>query len=202
MTSTAHLSPRSDLQPYFIRGMLGCLTATALVGIGAVLTGSFDETGHRVLGSTLLAGLYCVLCLADLTVLNSRFRAVGAVGIATATVSLAVGLSLIWWTPDDFDGRLEYSLRGFAICAVVAFAAAHAALLLRIDIRAQGSAAAVRTATLCAMSLVATLISATMISESIVEIDGYWRLLGVLAILDVLGTVALPVLARLERTAT
>lgn len=199
MTSTAHLPPRSgrtDLQLHFVRGLLGCLSATALLGIGVVLTGSFHETGHRVLGSTLLAGLYCVLCLADMTVLGTRFGAVGAVGIATATVSLAVGLSLIWWTPDDFDGRLEYSLRGFVICAVIAFATAHAALLLRIDIPAQGAAAAVRTATLCTMSLVATLVAATMIAESVVEIDGYWRLLGVLAILDVLGTVSLPVLAR------
>ena len=192
----------SEAKPYFVRGLLGCLCVTAAIGIVALLTGSFDETGARVLGSTWLLGLFCMLSLADLTVLDTPRRSVGTLGIAAAAVALALGLSFIWSLRDDWNGSLEFAARGFLVSGVAAVALAHASLLLRIDLRGQEPLAALRAGTLTVMTLVAVMFAAPAISFDIADSDGYWRVLGALAILDTLGTVALPVLARFEtRTA-
>src|SRR5689334_3846435 len=96
------------MKNYFVRGLLGCLTATAVIGILALLTGSFDETGARVLGSTWLIGLFCMLSLADLTVLDTPRRAVGTAGIAGAAAALVAGLTFVWSVSDDWNGTLEF----------------------------------------------------------------------------------------------
>jgi hypothetical protein len=206
MNLTAQIAPPATgpagPRPYFVRGLLGCLTATAGIGIVALLTGSFDETGARVLGSTWLVGLFCMLCLADLTVLDTPRRAVGTGGIAAAAAALGLGLTFIWSLRDDWNDGLEVEARAFLVTGVLAVALAHASLLLRINLRSQDSLAAVRAATLTVLSIVATMCAAPAVSYDVADSEGYWRLLGVLAILDVLGTVSLPVLARFEtRTA-
>ena len=87
--------------------------------------------------------------------------------------------------------------RSFLLTGVVAVALAHAALLLRLDLPAGGSSARLRTATLVVVGTVAALLAAAVVQPDLAAGGGYWRLLGTLGILDVLGTACLPVLARL-----
>lgn len=190
-------------KPFFVRGLLLCLSTTAAIGIYALLTGSFNETGVRVLTSTLLVGLSCMFCLADLSVLDTRHRAVGSIGISAATTALVQGLFLIWAVDTGVPGDTWFLVaRGFFLAAILAFALAHAALLLRIVLPDSGSIAAVRAATLTTMGVVALLLSAPVVESGLADTGGYWRLVGALAILDVLGTVSLPVLARLDARST
>lgn len=207
MTFTAELADNSaarttrsgGLKPFFVRGLLSCLSGTAAIGIYGLLAGSFNSTGVRILGSTLLVGLFCILALAAVSVLDTRYRPVGVVGISSAGTALVQGLLLIWAVGDDMPGDTMFLLaRGFFLAGILAFALAHAALLLRLDLAGSGPIAAVRAATLTTMSFVALLLAAPILHTEIWENDGYWRLLGALAILDALGTVALPVLARVE----
>ena len=200
MTTTTE-PQANEAKPYFVRGLLGCLTLTAAIGIFALLTGSFDETGARVLGSTWLVGLFCMLSLANLTVLDSARRIVGTAGIAAAATALMLGLAFVWAIRDDWNGTLEFEARAFLVTGVAAVALAHVSLLLRIDLHGLDSLAAVRAATLTVLTLVAIMFAAPAISFDIADSDGYWRVLGALAILDALGTVALPVLARFETRA-
>lgn len=199
-TSTAVRSTRPrGLAPALVRGLLTCLSLTALLGIVGVLSASFGETSVRILTSTLLVGVYCMFCLADTSVLDTRYRAVGAAGISAASTALAQGLFLIWSVGDEMPGdTLWLVARGFLLTAIVAFALAHAALILRLDVAALSTAARIRTATLVLLGSVAALLVATVIHPELAEGGAYWRLLGVLAILDVLGTTCLPVLARHE----
>lgn len=203
MTTHAPTAPRSPrpggLAPVLVRGLLTCLSLTALLGIVGVLSASFGETSVRVLISTLLAGLYCMFCLADTSVLDTPYRAVGAAGISAASTALAQGLFLIWTVGDETPGdTLWLVARGFLLTAIVAFALAHAALVLRLDIAGLSGAARRRAATLLLLGSVAALLVAAVIAPELAEGGVYWRLLGVLAILDVLGTACLPVLARLD----
>lgn len=199
-TSTAVRSTRSaGLAPALVRGLLTCLSLTALLGIVGVLSASFGETSVRVLVSTLLVGLYCMFCLADTSVLDTRYRAVGAAGISAASTALAQGLFLIWSVGEETPGdTLWLVARGFLLTAIVAFALAHAALVLRLDIAGRSTTARLRTATLLLLGSVAAMLVAAVIHPALAEGGVYWRLLGVLAILDVLGTACLPVLARLD----
>jgi hypothetical protein len=207
MTSHAPTAPRSTrpggFAPVLVRGLLTCLSLTALLGIVAVASASFGETSVRVLTSTLLIGLYCMLCLADTSVLDTRYRAVGAAGISAASTALAQGLFLIWSVGDEVPGdTLWLVARGFLLTAVVSFALAHAALVLRLDVTVPSTAARIRTATLVLVGAVAALLGAAVVHPELAEGGAYWRLLGVLAILDVLGTACLPVLARLDARST
>lgn len=193
-------SPRpAGLKTALVRSLLLCLSGTAALAIYAVLTPSFNETAVRVLASTLLVGLFCMLCLACLTVLDSAYRMVGAGGTAAATGALASGLWLTWGTPDWDSWEIPGLVRTFLFCCVLAFACAHAALLLRVCGHVLGG---LRAAVLACLALVATMMCAAIFNTDMTESDGYWRLLGVLGILDVLGTVCLPVLARLGRKAS
>ena len=71
--------------------------------------------------------------------LDTRFRGVGGAGIAAATTALAQGLFLIWAVDDRLPGDTWFLVaRGFLLAAIVAFALAHAALLLRIDLAGSG----------------------------------------------------------------
>jgi hypothetical protein len=143
-----------------------------------------------------------MLCLADLTVQDTPRRAVGTGGIAAAAAALGLGLTCIWSLRDDWNDGLEFEARAFLVTGVLAVALAHASLLLRINLRGQDSLAAVRAATLTVLTIVAVMCAAPAVSYDLADTEGYWRLLGVLGILDVLGTVSLPVLARFEtRTA-
>ncbi|MGQ0463919.1 MAG: hypothetical protein ACT4QG_01240 [Sporichthyaceae bacterium] len=199
MTSTTDLRPTAAPKSFLVRGLLGCLAGTAAIASYAVLTASFDETAARVLGSTLLVGLFCMLCLANLTVLESRFKAVGAAGIVTASGALASGLALTWGLAADWDTpAMPPLIRTFLLCSVAGFAAAHAALLLRLDV---GRLGGLRATVLTCLGLVAAMLCAAIASSQALESEGFWRLLGVLAILDVLGTVCLPVLARFDNRA-
>jgi hypothetical protein len=187
------------LKPFFVRVLLLCLSTTAAIGIYALLVGDYNETGVCVLVSTLLVGLFCMLSLADLTVLGTRFRAVGAAGIAVTSAALALGLGLIWWPGDGaWDDNWVLVARIFLVAAVVSFALAHAALLLSIDLAGSHALAGLRSATLTTMTVVAVMLCAPVVELELADTDGFWRLVGALAILDALGTVTLPVLARFE----
>jgi hypothetical protein len=188
--------PSSEARPYLVRGLLGCLCLTAAIGICALLAGSFDATGARVLGTTWLVGLFCMFSLADLTVAETRHRAVGVAGIAAGATATGIGLVLIWTAGDDWGDGVAAELRAFGIAAIAAVALAHASLLLRLDLHGADPVAAVRAATLTVLTIVATLMAAPIVDIGLAGSDGYWRLLGALAILDVLGTASLPVLAR------
>lgn len=185
------------LKPLFVRGLLLCLSTTAAIGIYALLAGEFHETGVRVLTSTLLVGVFCMLCLADVGVLEGPHRAVGSAGISCAGTALVQGLFLIWAVAEDEPGHTWFLVaRGCVLAGIVAVALAHAALLLQIDLAGSNALAGVRAATLTTMGVVALMLCAPLIEVDLADTDGYWRLVGALAILDVLGTVSLPVLAR------
>ncbi|MBA3743095.1 hypothetical protein [Sporichthya sp.] len=207
MTITEPIAPVSirpgGLKPFFVRGLLTCLSGTAAIGIYAVLVGSFSSTGVRILTSTLLVGIFCMLSLIAVSVLDTRFRSVGTAGISTACTALAQGLFLIWSVGDEMpDDTMFLLARGFFLAGIVAVALAHAALLLRIDLAGSGPITAVRAATLTTMTFVAVLVAAPLVHTEVWDHGAYWRLLGSLAILDVLGTVCLPVLARFEARST
>lgn len=195
---TASLRP-AGLKTVFVRSLLVCLSGTAALAIYALLTASFNLTAVRILASTLLLGLFCMPCLACLTVLDTAYRMVGAAGLAAATGALGSGLWLTWGSHDWDNWEVPGLVRSFLFCAVLAVAFAHAALLLRVCGSALGG---LRAAVLACLALVATMMCAAIFNTDMTEADGYWRLLGVLAILDVLGTVCLPVLARLGRKAS
>jgi hypothetical protein len=164
-------------------------SVAALLGVVALLGGgSFGETEARILLTTLLVGVTSIAVLCYLATSGSPHAPVGLAGAASALPTLVTGLGLVWG--DDWD---EGIWQVFGVGTTVSATLAQASLLLTL------AAAAPYVRRL----LVATLVAATWVglhvSALIVDLDasdGSLRLLGVVAILDVLGTVAVAALAK------
>lgn len=170
---------------------IGCFSIAALMGILALLGGgSFGEGEVRVLLTTLVVGCASVCMLCYLATAGTDWAPVGIGGAVVAVLPTLTSLVLIWsdWSGDD-DGLLK----AFGIGVVLALTFAQACLLLALAAD-RDNAAVVLWPTLALAVVVGFLVSAMIMGS--VDAEGVWRLLGVLAILDVLGTLVTIALSR------
>lgn len=186
-----------------IYGIIISFSLAAVVGIIALLSGDFGETQGRIVFTTLLLGATSITALCHLAIADRAMRIVGFVGLAASAVSLITGLVLIWrdWNDEGFDDWLK----AFLTAGIIAVSFAHANLLLLLAGRRRAVIRIGLMITLVMIAIVAIMIILPIVSEG--EIPGvgneesYWRLFGVVGILDVLGTVVVPVLAIFVRDA-
>jgi len=181
------------------------LALAALLGIVTLLTGRFGEVESKILLTTLLTAAFAITSLCHLAVVGRALRVVGFVGIAASVLALALGLALIWVSWETWNGTWDVVLRFFMTLAIVSGSLAQANLLLLLAARQQRVIRVGLLVTLGAIALLATLVCLTILTQG--EIPGddgdfYWRFVGVVAIIDVLGTIVLPVLGRVFRAAT
>lgn len=180
-----------------IYGIIVSFSLAAIVGIIALLSGDFGETQGRIVLTTLLLGATSITALCHLAIADRAMRIVGFVGLAASTVTLVAGLVLIWrdWDSPGFDEWLKV----FATAGIIAVSFAHANLLLLLAGRRRAVIRIGLMATLAMIAIVAIMIILPILSEGDIPGVGneewYWRLFGVVGILDVLGTVVVPVLA-------
>ncbi|GAA1738417.1 hypothetical protein [Microcella frigidaquae] len=180
-----------------IYGIIVSFSLAALVGIIALLSGEFGETQGRIILTTLLMGATSITALCHLAIADRAMRMVGFVGLAASGVALITGLVLIWrnWNDPGFEDWFKV----FATAGVLAVSFAHANLVLLLAGRRRRVIRVGVLVTLAMIAAVAIMIILPIVSEG--EIPGigneewYWRLFGVVGILDVLGTVVVPVLA-------
>lgn len=177
------------------------LSLTALVGIVTLITSSFGEVQAKVVLTTLLMAGFSITALCHLAVVGRALRVVGFIGIAVSGAAFLSGAVLIWRAWDSWDAAWEVTLKVFATLAVLAVSFAHANLLLLL---AERRNPAVRTGlfvTVALIGLVALMIIIPIVTGGEIPGDNetYWRILGVVAILDVLGTIVLPVINRFTR---
>lgn len=172
---------------------IGSFSVAALLGVLALLLGGdFGDGQVRVLLTTLCVGVTSVLALCYLATADTPYRLVGVLGGLAAVPTLVVALLLTW--SDVWDDGDDTIWQAFGIGSVASLTLAQVALLMVLS---GGAAAHVRT--LLVGTLVTTAWVAGQVSVLILDPDlgdGSWRLLGVVAILDVLGTVAVTALAR------
>lgn len=188
----------------FVRVLICCLCVTGLLAMAIVARASIDQLEFQVLLTTLLVAAYSVLCLGALVSSHGPWAWVGRTGVAFSSLALGNGLLLIWTTGADWmsDGTaaLEFLLRSFAFTGILGVAFAHSALVLWAARCAGPIARASLGATLVAIGVVAA-----MLADLALFSDGggnptFWRTLAVLSILDAVGTVVTPMVARLDRS--
>jgi hypothetical protein len=181
----------SDLRRVVSRVVIVSFSVAALMGILALLSGGdFGETEIRVLLTTVIVGTESVAMLCYLASFGKRFAAVGYVGAPLSLAAAALALFLTWGGDSD-----DSTVKAFGVSLALAASLAQASLLL--SVRRQVSAAL--AGTLAAVGVVALMVVGAIVQEGDVGGDGYWRLLGVVAILDVLGTVVLTATGALRR---
>ena len=196
MTSPAAppASPTRQLRRVIVRLTIGSFSVAALLGIVALLSGGqFGETEGRILLTTLLVGVVSVAVLCYLATAGKSYQAVGVSGGVAVALPFVTALLMIWGRglPEN-----PWIYKTFGVGAILAATLAQASLLLALG---QGARAVVRrllTATLAFATAVALMTSYLVVFEDQGLGDWYFRLLGVVAILDVLGTVTVAALVK------
>jgi hypothetical protein len=180
-------STTAPVRRWIVRITIGSFSVAALMGIVALLGGGdFGETEGRILLTTLLVGVVSIAVLCYLATAGRRSQPVGVAGGVTVLVPFATGLVMIWGDLQDAPG--EGLVKTFGVGAIVAATLAQVCLLLALGEKASPLARRLLLGTIVLAGLVAVMTSLLVLGYN-PDGDSYYRALGVVAILDVLGTV-------------
>jgi hypothetical protein len=172
------------------------LCVTAVIAIGTLLFAEFDDTAGRILGTTALLSLACLLSLPAGVLLDQR-RAVPLAWttIAAAAAGFVLAMVVIWAERDaEWLSRTTWTLW------LGAGAGAQASVVTTM-LRAGASR---RLRVLHALSILLTSSLAALVAVAIwTEPDSasFARVLGAIAVAAVLTTLLQPILQRMERPA-
>ena len=186
MTETA--SDTAPLRRLVVALTIGSFSIAALMGVIALLGGgNFGEREGQVLVTTLIVGTTSVAMLCYLATAGTRFQVVGIVGGIVVLAPSAIALLMVW-----AESYADDLYQAFGVGVTLAATLAQLSLLLALA----GDRSRVRVvlwATVVLAATVAAIVSGMIVAED--ASDGLFRFLGVLAILDVLGTVVTLALA-------
>ena len=172
--------------------VVGSFSIAALLGILALLGGGeISSVQGNVLLTTLVVGVESLAVLCYLAVGETRRAWLGVVGGVVSLVPFGVALWLVWGSWDD--GELIF--KSFGVGLTLAASVAQACLLLGLSDPPRGRVRSLLPLTLALVAVLALMIVGPILAEQDPG-DVYWRVLGIVAILDVLGTVLVIVLQR------
>ena len=178
--------------------VVASLCATAALAIGILLFGEFGATQGRILMSTLLVGAFGLLGVpAAVLVDQGRHRRLALASGALAAAGLLMMLVLIWSGDDPPQPLVKSAL---SVSALALAAGQIAALAGR---RRPTDPSSVRR--LYALSTVVVVALAAMVVLALwleIESLAYYRVLGALAVLDVLLVALQPILAKIHARET
>ena len=183
------------LKKLFLVTLLFALVVSGFIGISIFVVGDFDSTQPKLLGTTACVGAFCLTGLASVTGSSTRwFRPLPYLGIGSSAAALALILLLIWelWDTNGINEDIYFKI--LACLVVVAVSIAHLSLLSAVQ-RMSGLLRWCQRGTLLVIVAVATLLIVGILSLPEFDKELYLRLLGVLVILDVLGTIFVGVFA-------
>lgn len=183
--------------------VIASLVISAILGISALLGTGFGDVQGKVLLTTVTIGVFGITTLCHLAIVGRAARIVGYVGLGASLAAILPPLVLIW-TPWEFLGSAASDgwWKALGVLTVLAVSLAQANLLLLLVGRPQPAIRVILWSTLAMMSIVAIMIILPILTNGDIpgpNGDGYWRWFGVVAILDVLGTVTLPVIGLVLR---
>lgn len=176
----------------FLVVLIIALSISALIGIFIFLLGDFGDTEARILFTTLAIGAYSLTGLCCAALYEKRKSGLLApLGMIISVAGLLYTVALIWELSSFMV--LDDSLKVLVILIVLAFSTAHSSLLLLIT-PARTLVTTLLAATILFIAIVALMLI-TLVFDTVNENVGefYYRLLGVFAILDVLGTIVTPI---------
>jgi hypothetical protein len=181
--------------------IVASLSITALVGIVVLLTGTDDDALDKVLITALVLAAFSVTSLCHLAVVGRAPQVVGFVGIIASACAFVAAEILIWTDNLSSDANQNWS-RALGVLTVLALSLAHANLMLLLESRTRFIVRVGLPVTLTLIALVAIGIWIPILDNGTFpdsNSDWYWRVFGVLAILDALGTIVLPVTGAILR---
>jgi len=191
---------RTDVRRAVLAVTISSFSIAALMGIGALLgADDFGETSVRVLLTTFLVGAASVVTLCCLVAVSGRFHRVGVLGFLVTLGTATLGLVMVWSGSEEL---VEDLYETFGVAVTASLTLAQVCLLLGLA-GARRSLALLMWTTIGLAIVVGGLVSALITGYD--ASDGFIRGLGVVAILDVLGTlvtIAIGVFGRDDHSVT
>jgi hypothetical protein len=192
-SGSEHSGPQVEFRRLFLYLLIVSIAASAIMGIGVLLLGSFGDIEIRVLFTTLtvtVTSIFGLACGAFLETHRGRFLPLA--GIVLSIVSAVMCFLIIWDVLDDS----EIFIKSFLSSTMLAAGCSHLSLvsLARLDRRFAWTRP---LAAVCVTLLIALLLYILWMEPS-GDSDFVYRALGVLSIILASVTVITPVLHRLS----
>jgi hypothetical protein len=173
-----------------LTAIVGALCLTAAIAVVVLLTGSFDDTSWRILATTSAIS-FCGLLGVPVGMLLERGRAVllARASAALTFAAFVLTVALIWRHWENGLGKT---------CGVVATLAIAAAQAAVVEARRRESDTTAISVLTSGTMLTGAVLTAMGIAAILIEIDegSYYRVLGAVAVIDVLLIVVAAVLRR------
>ena len=184
-------SPASSLKRIFLGALVASLSISALVAIFIFLFGEFGEMEIRILFTTLAIGGFSLTGLCS-SVLYDRgtLRPFAVFGMLVAVIGFLIAVLGIWELIADDD-----LWKPLFISIILSFSIAHISLL-SLARSESGRMNLFLTLTVVFIAIVAGMLVMPILNDFEDLGEFYFRLLGVFAVLDVLGTILVPILRK------
>ena len=193
--------PFGRVRPIMLRVVIASLVVAAVVAIVSIATANFGETSWRLIATAVLFTAFALFSWYDADVSSKRSTPFALVSFAVSIYLFVAGMVKIW-APDRapadpyayepwsaFDG-----FGGWLVVALIArVALLHVHLVLATGARLRYPVMSVVTSvTLVLVATLAVLLTLPFLFTSLDPGEPYWRAVGVVAVLDALGTVLVP----------
>jgi hypothetical protein len=180
-----HSSAKASLRRLVLTLTIGSFSVAALMGVLALLgAGDLGDTELRILGTTVLLGGSSLVVLCYLATGGTPYAVFGALGGVADAIALVTALGLLW---GDLDSTVaEQMARIFGVAVVGAVSLAQVCLLCALTTHRR-SLQPLLWVTIVLAAVLAAAVSALVLGLD--AGDATARFIGVIAILDVLGTV-------------
>lgn len=189
------MAMKSQTQRGLLFGFIGSILCCGLVGIYCLVVGQMGSFERRVLGTTAVVGAASILGLAcAIPWERRRWHPIGPIGIFAVAIALILVLIAIWvdlWRVVSWD---EEFYKTMGVVCVAGVALPHVGLLSLARLRR--SYGWVRRSTIMMIVLLGGAISYVIVEEP--RGDSWPRIIGILAIIVVCGTIAVPILHRVS----
>ena len=168
------------------------LSISALLAIFFLLSGHSDTLEIRLLLTTLVIGLYSMTGLGS-SILYERKQYVPftLLGIVSSIVAALVTIGLIW---EVINGGSAWKIIG--TLSIIALAVTHCSLLLLLHV-SNKTVSLLRLVTLLMIAIVSAMLILEVVSGAS-QGSFYIRVLDSIAVLDVLGTVVVPIANKIS----
>lgn len=177
----------------FLTTLIGALIISACIGIYIVLFGTFGDIESRILATTLAIGGFSLTGLSCASLYEKkRLTEFALIGVTISIIAFIASTLMIWeivnWDSEAYGKTL-------ASLIILAFSWAHASLILMINPK-ESLVTGIQWSTVALIGIVAIMLIGVILFKEL-ETEMYARLIGAIAILDVLGTLVTPISNKL-----
>jgi hypothetical protein len=193
-TQTSPIKPKEkfSIKRVFIVSFISSLILCAAIAIIVFLMGEFGDLQFKILISTLIVTIFSLTGMCSSVLIDKgKYIPVAYSGLTISITTALLSFATVWGLPITEDlFKVTLSL------VIVSISIAHASLLLLAHSDRNYLVNILVLLTNVFIVIVAAMLVLLIVDPDITEDDIFFRILGVFAVLDALGTIVTPIVSR------